>query len=385
MRPRSAARRRVRDNLTVELGFRYDNQYKSFNNHLDLTPVPRLAELIDPASRGDSNNFGPRLGFAWDLRNDGRSVVRGAYGRFYQYIMQGGVRPELTALRQTSIVIPNPSYPDPYGGRTPASFASTAPPNVSILDDELENASGDTATLGLSQEVRSNLAVHVDGVYTNIRDINQIANINTPDPVTGRRPLPTWGNILERGSRGEHQYRALFLRLDKRFSDRHQYLVSYTLSKQENDGAGVQVVDFYNPDADWGPGNADRRHNFVASGSILLPFDINVGAVWTLRSSMPFTARAGRDLNRDGTANSDYVPGTTRNQGNRDSAGMLAAVNAWRAANGTRDDLGGSDRQERLQPVRYPREQVIPSRSEPDDPVDCAGVQRVWTGQPRGD
>jgi hypothetical protein len=55
--------------------------------------------------------------------------------------------------------------------------------------------------------------------------------------------------------------------------------------------------------------------------------------VWTLRSSMPFSARAGRDLNNDGAANTDYVPGTTRNIGNRDTDAMLTAVNAWRALN----------------------------------------------------
>jgi outer membrane receptor protein involved in Fe transport len=88
---------RVRPSVTLSLGLRYDNQYKSFNNHLDLTPVPRLRELIDPTKRGDHNNVGPRAGIAWDLRNDGRSVLRGAYGVYYQYVMQGGLRPELTA------------------------------------------------------------------------------------------------------------------------------------------------------------------------------------------------------------------------------------------------------------------------------------------------
>ena len=53
---------------------------------------------------------------------------------------------------------------------------------------------------------------------------------------------------------------------------------------------------------------------------MLLPYDINVGAVWTLRSTMPFSARAGRDLNNDGRRDgqqTDYVPGTTRNMVNR--------------------------------------------------------------------
>jgi hypothetical protein len=248
------------------------------------------------------------------------------------------VRPEHSALRQNSINIANPSYPDPYGGLSREAFVRVSPtPNVSILDDEIRNASGDTATVGLSQELRPNLAVHVDAVYTDIRDFGQLVRINTPDPVTGLRPLPTWGVIQERASTGEHEYRSLFVRLDKRFANRHQYLLSYTLSKQDNnDPTGVRA-DFYNPGLDWGPGAADRRHNFVASGSMLLPYDVTLGAVWTLRSTMPFTARAGRDLNRDGnnsaTAGGDYVPGTTRNMGNRDNARMLEAVNAWRAEN----------------------------------------------------
>jgi hypothetical protein len=325
---------RVRDNLTLELGVRYDNQYKSFNQQLDLTPVPRLGELIDPASRGDHNNFGPRLGFAWDVRSDGRSVVRGAYGRFFQYLMQGQVRPEHSALRQSSINITNPVYPDPYGGLSREAFVRvSATPNVSILDDDIRNASGDTATVGFSQELRPNLAVHVDGVYTNIRDLGMLIRTNTPDPVTGLRSLPTWGVIQQRTSAGEHEYRSLFVRLDKRFANRHQYLLSYTLSKQDNNDPTGNLIDFYNPDLNWGPGSADRRHNFVASGSVLLPFDVSVGAVWTLRSTMPFSSLAGQDLNRDGTSGTDLVPGTTRNMGNRETARMLELVNAWRTAN----------------------------------------------------
>lgn len=56
----------------------------------------------------------------------------------------------------------------------------------------------------------------------------------------------------------------------------------------------------------------------MASGSYLLPYEIMLGAVWTLRSTMPFSARAGRDLNNDGVTTTDYVPGTTRNMGNRE-------------------------------------------------------------------
>ena len=105
---------------------------------------------------------------------------------------------------------------------------------------------------------------------------------------------------------------------------------------------------------DHGPADVDRRHNLAVSGAFLLPWDVTLGAVWTLRSSLPFSALAGRDLNSDG-ANTDFVPGTTRNQGNRDLD--LALVNAWRAQNGLAADLRGSDRQQPLQPHRRAREQ----------------------------
>lgn len=49
--------------------------------------------------------------------------------------------------------------------------------------------------------------------------------------------------------------------------------------------------------SDWGPSNGDRRHSLVASGAFLLPFDVTLAAVWTFRSSLPFSALAGLDFN----------------------------------------------------------------------------------------
>jgi hypothetical protein len=299
--------------------------------------VPKLSEIIDPTKRGDNNNFGPRAGFAWDVRGDRRSVLRASWGISYQYVMAGGMRSETTALRQTSIVIANPAYPDPYGGKSPASFASTAPPNVNVTDDGIQNARGRSTTIGYSQELGKNLAVHVDWDVTNVDHVTMTANVNTPNAVTGLKPLTTWGRIVQLQSTGEHEYRGLFVRLEKRYSNRYQYLMSYTLAKQNNFGQGTNPVftDVYNHGLDWGYGATDRRHTLVTSGSVMLKWDINVGAVWTLRSTMPFSARAGVDLNKDGATDTDFVPGTTRSQFNRgNNAGLLAIVNAYRAQNG---------------------------------------------------
>ena len=82
-------------NLTLNLGVRYDLQYHSFNNQLDFTGRESLKQLVDPTTRHDNNNIGPRVGMAWDVRNDTKTLVRAAYGRFYQYLPQGGLRNEL--------------------------------------------------------------------------------------------------------------------------------------------------------------------------------------------------------------------------------------------------------------------------------------------------
>jgi hypothetical protein len=327
---------RVRPNLTLDFGLRYENLHKAFNNHIAFDGRPRLAELVNPSSRADNDNWGPRFGLAWDVREDGRTVVRLATGKYYGNVFAATLRAEVNALLQSNVNIRNPSYPDPYGGLSPQAFVTvSATPNVSITDDNIEQPESKSLNVGLSHELRPNLAIHVDGVYAKGTKASQIANINTPDPVTGLRPRPTWGNINQYRSAGESDYRALYLRLDKRFSDRYQYLVSYTLAKETDRGAGqATVVDFYHPEYDEGYGAQDRRHTVVASGAILLPMDVTVGAVWNYRSSRPFSARAGVDLNRDGAV-TDYVPGTTRNvfnRGNDDQ--MLALVNAWRAQSG---------------------------------------------------
>ena len=325
-------------NLTLNLGARYDLQTKIFNEDFTQARYPTPLPYVDFASRGDKNNIAPRLGFAWDVRDDGRSVLRGGYGIVYVNLQNSLLDGEITAFQQYGVTIKNPSYPDPYNGKSPESFVSTAPPNITIGANDLRNPFAQTASLGFSQQIGPSLAIHVDGVYSNIDDYPNRVNINTPDPASGMRPLPQWGQIVQsQPAQGSFDYRALLVRLEKRYSTRYLYTVSYTLSKQEDGWTGKDgnatgsITDVFHPERDLGPADTDRRHNLAASGSVLLPFSLQLGAVWTLRSSLPFSAQAGRDLNNDGF-NTDYVPGTTKNQGDRNLD--ISLVNVWRAQNG---------------------------------------------------
>jgi hypothetical protein len=335
---------RVGSGVTLNLGLRYELDTLIWNEDRknDGSFYPRVLPFVNFQNRGDKNNISTRLGVAWDVNNDGRNVVRAGYGRLFNTIMNGTPGAEETTLRQTSISINNPSYPDPYQGRSPASFASTAPPNINIVSDDMVNPYADTVSLGYSRQLGANMALNLDGVYTKTNAFNAAVNINSPRQASpgvvatpAVRPLPEWGRILQVQSIGDQDYRALLVRLEKRFSSRHQYTLSYTLQRVTDNSFGATstgtITDFYHPEWDQGYGNADRRHAFVGSGAYLLPADVTLGMVWTFRTTAPFSARAGRDLNGDG-ANTDFVPGTHKGQGNRDLD--VALVNAWRAQNG---------------------------------------------------
>ena len=323
--------------LTLNLGVRYDRQTKIWNEDFDMSRYPKVLPYVVFAGRGDNNNLAPRLGFAWDVLNNQRAVVRGGYGIVYTNIQNGWFDGEETALLQSSVTIRNPSYPDPFQGRDPASFVSTAPPNITIAANNNVNPPARTFSGGFSQQVAANVSINIDTIFTKSTDFPVAVQINEADPITKVVPLAAWGHIAQIQPAGTFDYKALLVRFDKRFSHRTQYTLSYTLGKQDNDysgGAGGTSggtrTDNLHPDYDQGPSNNDRRQNFVASGAVLLPHEVNLGVVWTLRSTLPFSALAGKDLNNDG-ANTDYVPGTTRDQGNR---GLdLALVNAWRATN----------------------------------------------------
>jgi hypothetical protein len=322
---------KARSNVTVTLGLRYERLYGPLNEDLNPADFPVALPYVNVGARGDTNNFGPRTGVAWDVAGDGKTVVRSGYGMYYGHVRTLAALEEFRNFHRLSITIANPAYPDPYRGQDPHSFivASTAP-NLTIAANDMVQPLAHQASAGISRKLSELFALHIDGVYNRTYHDYKTLNINAADPVTGLRPLPQFGRIDQVQSTSDLHYKALYAKLDKRYSRRTQFLLSYAYTRSDDNQPFSRYLDPFNHTIDVGPSNGERRHAIVASGSVLVPGDVTVGVVWTLRSQLPWSATAGLDLNKD-TFNTDLVPGTTRNSG-RDL--NLVAVNAWRATNG---------------------------------------------------
>lgn len=320
---------RATSRLNVNMGLRYDRQFGSFNENFNPATLPKPLPFADYGKRGDGDNFGPRVGVSWDVTGSGKSIVRAGYGVYYNNIRTLiSLFAEPRDLLRCSIIISNPGYPNPYGGQSPSSFCSTAPPNITELGNDFANPYSQQMNAGFTRQLTGTLSVNVDGVYVHsLRDYRGVdVNFNPANP--RQRPMPQWGQITILEPISKADYRAMYVRLEKNYSHHYQYLVSYTLADCNDNNPAGTVTDLTNPNLDWGPCNIDRRNALVASGSFQLPWQFIVGAIWTWRSSLPFSAFSNTFI--DGAR--QYVPGTTRDQGNR---GLnLNAVNSYRATLG---------------------------------------------------
>ncbi|QEE26727.1 TonB-dependent receptor [Terriglobus albidus] len=321
---------KVSRNLTVNLGLRWERQFGSFNERLNYTTAQSQIPFINNnKARGDSNNFAPRIGLVWDITGKSRDVIRAGYGIYYNNIQTLQNFSEARNLVSCSISIVSPSYPNPFGaGKTAADYCSTNKPTVTFMAPNFQNPYAQQYSAGYSRQISNNLSVNLDGLYSySLHDYRTI-DLNYPTSGT-TRPATGWNIIYMRAPIAASKYKALFVRVDKRLSRRHMYTVSYTLQSTRDNNPQATATNPLNLGLDWGPGNADRRHALVASFGYQLPWGIVSSGILTLRSATPFSAYAAT-VNADSIT--QYVPGTTRNQVNRDVDFSL--INTYRASRG---------------------------------------------------
>jgi outer membrane receptor protein involved in Fe transport len=336
----------VTSGLTLNLGVRYDRQIGSFNEDVNglLAKIgeklgPQFAQFpvpvpfIDTSRRGDKNNFGPRVGLAWDPANNGRMNIHAGYGLFYDNIRTLRNFNELTWPQARQIVINNPAFPDPLQGRPRDSYLSTAPPNITVWSNDYVNPYAHQFAGGVTRQLTRDLGLTADVTYVrrySDREDNDV-DINIPDQITRVRPYPQFQQVSVGQPTQNNDYRALLLKLDKRMNNHVQALVSYTLSRSSDSSIRNNLADVYGYARVDSPAIADRRHRVVASGIVELPYAMQVSAILDLRSSLPFNPQTQLDLNND-TYPQDVPPGVQFRSGCRDL--NVEALNRFRVSRG---------------------------------------------------
>jgi hypothetical protein len=321
---------RVTNNVTLNLGLRWDHQ------------------SITPDSKDD---FAPRAGFAWDLKGDGNTVVRGGIGRFNSYMVislplffkQDGVRTLFPSISINSgndvcgCVLRPDVVTDSAGNLGVAVLSAAGQADIARRRDEILSgalfnrnprldADGRQMpyqwgwSFGVSKQLGNAAAVTVDYVGNVSRDQNGVIDIN--EPIGGSRPgagvFDPNGELIPEEARNTNfarvllhdssslfdgDYHSLQMSVVKRFANRWSGRLAYTLQKGHYVGSG-------NPDnrrvwldddirADYGRFASDRRHVLAASGSYNVWRTLTVAAVLSAISGAPINETVGRDVNRD--------------------------------------------------------------------------------------
>jgi hypothetical protein len=343
---------KLNDRLTVSLGARYD---------VEIMPTPNAENPLWNSSKKypvDKNNLAPRFGFAYVLDGVGRSVLRGGYGRFFQknrltsldeLIPLGVFTDSFNILFPLNSIDPGPSrgqFPtDPMLVNGPvvnrALLAQLFPPGTRqrnqgtvFLDNaDRRNAYADQFSIGVERQLARDMALSVDYIRIQQRDLLLGWNRNQPTRATtsraGRliRPLAGFGrDVIQMLSAGSIDHDGLQVQLDKRFSNSYRFRVSYTLGNTRgNTGFGnrdtspSQLGEDLRLDQNQGPAGNDRRHNLVMNGTWAVPRTggLRVSGVFRAMSGLPFSlVNSNFDLDRNGSfANEWLAPGTYSGRG----------------------------------------------------------------------
>lgn len=304
-------------NLTLNFGIRYD---------LQENPSPKETNPLFPNTGTiptDRNNWAPRASFAWDPYGDGKTVVRGGVGYFYDItptlllanaMLTNGLRVATVTL-YCGPTVECPTFPNtiPSLGDLP-----TARPDLFVFKPNFQNPKTLRWSLGTEHQLANDYKVGGEFVWSKTTHLERIFDLNlVPVGYTAfgttlynyrLKNDPNFGAIRQFTDDGEARYWAVVLKGSKRWSDKWMFDASYTYSKSRDNNSNERSVsssgyaypeDQMNPNGDWGPSDFDVTHRFVLSAVVLLPGDVQFSTIVKVHSGFPYTAGDYRDLNND--------------------------------------------------------------------------------------
>jgi len=370
---------KVHRRVTLNLGLRWESfpawaeQYGKLTSFVPGAQSARFpnapAGAVFPGDsaypyRADRNNFGPRVGIAWDVFGNGRTAVRTSFGVFYEPLtaeMAGGVlapqpfglvvNRDVTQLSTPyrGSVNPFPFTVDPGNARfvLPVSIPKSYAGDLRIPYTMNYN-------FGVQQQLGANYMVEASFVGNAGHKLAQLRELNVaqlvPGATTGntnarRIFAPNYASIGQLNTAGNSVYNALQLQLQKRFSGGFTVNSSYTWAKAIDDWsynafAQLSQQSYQNPldrKAERGRIDEDIRHRRTASFLYSLPFwsggqwytrllgGWELGAIVVASSGSPFTVVTGRDNSLSGVGNDrPNVVGDWRLAGGRSKDERLA-------------------------------------------------------------
>jgi hypothetical protein len=347
---------RVSDRLTLNFGVRYDYMV---GYQIDESKNPNFVAVQAAGAAGklsgivglenfgqtpqeDRNNIQPRLGAVYDLRGNGKDIVRGGWGVYTDVgytnsnVLFAATDSTGEGFGQTFNVnvtngIRNPDGSFYRAGQPLSNIASqnqvtstgAFPLTGQWIDPRLQQPYQMQSNLGWSHELNSETVFAVDYVNSLGRDLNLRPRVNQriPGSLSNPRRLaaiiptltPNTNGNRPTVSRGKSEYNAMVLSVRRRMSHGFDFQANYTLQKGVSTvGTAADALntaniqDPNNPFDDprqLGPmSDTDSRHLINISASFQLPWGIRFAPIFFFRSALPVALVDGRDINLDGDA-----------------------------------------------------------------------------------
>jgi hypothetical protein len=268
----------------------------------------------------DKNNFAPRVGFAFRPFTGNKTVFRGGFGMYYNFL------PVFIGFRQLGFSNPPYLLAETYeaaAGLTPSltlaqPFGSTGTispnPAVTAVQKNIRNSESYQWNLTVERELRANLGIrasYVGNHSTHLPWYNLPANnpyTQAAGNIQPRRPYQPWADVLLLASGGDSILHQLQLELVQRYRNGLTFQVEYSFNRSLDN---VPVVggpqNPYDQRADRGNSDQIRRHIFTANYNYELPFGKgkkflsaggplnhvvggwNIGGITYLRTGTPFS------------------------------------------------------------------------------------------------
>lgn len=335
--------------LTLNLGVRYEYNVPLIEKYGRMKTYDLAANDVRPGLKNsplhpvDANNFAPRLGLAYRLTNDSKTVLRAGLGVFYgvddicNCNLYTNNPPnffnQTFNSSPTNIVM---TMDNPYPVSPEEQFKTRAGLSIAGLDPKFRDDYYQTWNLSVQRELPRNMVVEATYEGKIGHGLTRAVNINQARPgtvgtVQSRRPIQPWANIVITESTGNSNYHAGLLKFEKRMNSGLSFLSSYAWSKMIDDGpddsAGTVngAQNELNRRAERGLSAFDTRHRLSLSYVYELPFGRGrrfasnatglfggiiggweLSGITVMRSGLPFTAIISGD--QSGTGQSKDRP-----------------------------------------------------------------------------